>query len=138
MKTKPIAVGALVGIVLSCGPAAVANTHTATKPTPTTKAATATKPKAPLGDLSKFRKITVDTLALAKAGDLKKAEKRITDMETKWDAYENALKSKDSARWTQLDGALDKVLKALRASKPDAATSTKLLEDMLALIDFYA
>jgi hypothetical protein len=52
-----------------------------------TKAAAAAK-SAPLGDLSKFQAIVSDTLKYAKAGDLKKAEKRITDMETKWDAYE--------------------------------------------------
>ena len=32
-------------------------------------------------------------------------------METKWDVYANKLKNKDKVRWTQLDLALDRVLK---------------------------
>jgi hypothetical protein len=101
-------------------------------------AATATKAKSPLGDISKFRTITADTLAFVKAGDMKKAEKRITDMETKWDAYENPLKAKNKADWTLLDGALDKVLKQLRASKPNPATSATALQDLLTLIDSFS
>jgi hypothetical protein len=108
---------------------------TALAATATTKPATASAKKQPLGDISKFRTITADTLAYAQKGDLKKAEKRITDMETKWDAYEIPLKKKDSAQWTKLDLALDRVLKQLRASKPNAATSVPAIQDMLKLID---
>lgn len=111
----------------------------ATKATKTTKpVAAATKVKSPLGDISKFRTITADTLAFAKAGDLKKAETRITDMEKKWDAYANALQKKDKARWTQLDVALDRVLKELRAPKPNATTATPTVQDMLTLIDSFS
>jgi hypothetical protein len=118
---------ALVGVLVAPGVAASAS--------PLRGAASTAKTKRPLGDLSKFQKITTDTLAFVKSGDMKKAEKRITDMETKWDAYENALKARDKTRWTQLDTALDKVLKALRASKPDPAASTTALQDMLTLIN---
>ena len=106
--------------------------------TKSTKPAAATaKVKAPLGDISKFRTITADTLAFAKAGDLKKAEKRITDMEAKWDVYANKLKNKDKARWTQLDLALDRVLKELRAAKPSATTAVPAVQDMLTMIDSF-
>jgi hypothetical protein len=98
------------------------------------KTAAAAK-KAPLGDLSKFQSIVSDTLKFAKAGDLKKAEKRITDMETKWDAYENSLKKKDKVRWNTMDLALDRVLKELRASKPNAASSTAAVQDLLTMIE---
>lgn len=108
---------------------------TALAATATTKPATAAVKKQPLGDISKFRTITADTLAYAQKGDLKKAEKRVTDMETKWDAYANALQKKDKAQWTKLDLALDRVLKELRASKPNAATSVPAIQDMLKLID---
>ncbi len=112
----------------------------ATKPaTKATKSVAASKKvKAPLGDISKFRTITADTLAFAKAGDLKKAETRITDMETKWDAYANSLQKKDKASWTKLDLALDRVLKELRASKPNATTAAPAIQDMLALIDSFS
>ena len=107
--------------------------------TNTTKPAASTaKVKAPLGDISKFRTITADTLAFAKAGNLKKAEKRITDMETKWDVYANKLQRKDKTRWTQLDLALDRVLKELRASKPNATTAVPAIQDMLTMIDSFS
>ena len=102
---------------------------------PKTAISAAAASKKPLGDISKFRTITVDTLAYAKAGDVKKAEKRITDMEKKWDAYANALQKRDKASWTKLDLALDKVLKSLRASKPDAKVSATATQEMLTLID---
>jgi hypothetical protein len=122
-------------IVLSPLTFATTGAFAATKPKP---AVTATKAKPPLGDISKFHTITVDTLAFAKAGDMKKAEKRITDMETKWDAYANPLQAKNKAAWTKLDLALDRVLKELRASKPNPATSTTALQDMLTMIDSYS
>ena len=91
--------------------------------------------KAPLGDLSKFRVITVDTLKIAKTGDLKAAEKRITDMETAWDVSTNELQALDKINWRKLDLALDHVLFELRADKPTAALCAKTLKDMLKVID---
>ena len=129
MKRTALAILAIVGLGL---PTFTASTSLAA--TAKTKPAAAAK-KQPLGDISKFRTITADTLGYAQTGDLKKAEKRVTDMETKWDAYEIALKKKDSAKWTELDLALDRVLKQLRASKPNAATSVPAIQDMLKLID---
>ena len=130
MKRKLAAFIIIISPLTFAGPAA----FSATSPK---KPARATKAKPPLGDISKFRTITADTLAFAKAGDLKKAEKRITDMETKWDAYANPLQAKNKADWTKLDLALDRVLKELRASKPNAATSTSALQDMLTMIDSF-
>jgi hypothetical protein len=121
----------LVAVALLLSPLTVAPTAVFAADTKTAPAAK----KAPLGDLSKFQAIVSDTLKYAKAGDIKKAEKRITDMETKWDAYENALKKKDKARWTTMDLALDRVLKELRASKPNAATSTTAVQDLLTMIE---
>ena len=127
---------ALILLVVSSLTIAQGSALAATK---STKPAAATaKVKAPLGDISKFRTITADTLAFAKAGDLKKAEKRITDMETKWDVYANKLKNKDKVRWTQLDLALDRVLKELRASKPNPATAVPAIQDMLTMIDSFS
>ena len=132
MKKQLSALLLVVSSLTTVQGSAIAATKT-TKP-----AAAAAKVKAPLGDLSKFRTIAADTLAFAKAGDLKKAEKRITDMETKWDVYANKLQKKDKARWTQLDLALDRVLKELRASKPNAATAVPAIQDMLAMIDSFS
>ena len=130
MKRIALAVVAIASLGLP-----MLTASTALAATATTKPATAAVKKQPLGDISKFRTITADTLAYAQKGDLKKAEKRVTDMETKWDAYANALQKKDKAQWTKLDLALDRVLKELRASKPNAATSVPTIQDMLKLID---
>jgi hypothetical protein len=127
----------LIAITLLLSPLTFAGTGAFAATAPK-KAAAPAKAKPPLGDISKFRTITADTLAFAKAGDLKKAEKRITDMETKWDAYENPLKAKNKADWTLLDTALDRVLKELRAKKPNAATSVTALQDMLTMIDSFS
>ncbi len=127
----------LVALIIALSPLTIATTGAFAATTPK-KAAVATKAKPPLGDISKFRKITADTLAFAKAGDMKKAEKRITDMETKWDAYANPLQAKNKAAWTKLDLALDRALKELRASKPNAATSGAALQDMLTMIDSFS
>ena len=111
----------ITALVILLGPITFASTgvlasNAAKKPA---AVVAATKAKPPLGNISKFRTIVADTLVFTKAGDLKKAEKRITDMETKWDAYANPLQAKNKADWTILDGELDTVLKVLRAPKPD-------------------
>ncbi|WP_239375295.1 hypothetical protein [Frankia sp. Cj5] len=79
-----------------------------------------TAQSSPLGDLSKFRKITQDTLDLLNAGNQSGATARITDLETEWDKGEARLKPKDKATWTKIDGKIDTVLRALRATSPNA------------------
>ncbi len=128
MKRTALFLAALTSVTAPALAASNAYAATATTVATTIK-------KQPLGDLSKFTTITNETLAFAKKGDLKGAENRITEMETKWDAYENALKKRDKAQWTKLDLALDRVLKELRASKPNQATSVAALQDMLNLIN---
>ncbi|WP_322780405.1 hypothetical protein [Frankia sp. Cas4] len=73
----------------------------------------------PLGDLSKFRKITQDTLDLLNSGNQSGATARIADLETEWDKGEARLKPKDKATWTKIDGKIDTVLRALRATSPN-------------------
>jgi hypothetical protein len=109
--------------------------HASRPATPVPYGVIQARAKAPLGDLSKFRIITVDTLQIAKSGDLKAAEKRITDMETAWDTSANKLQALDKVNWRKLDLALDHVLFELRADKPSTALCTKTLEDMLKVID---
>jgi hypothetical protein len=45
------------------------------------------------------------------------------------------LKKKDKVRWNTMDLALDRVLKELRASKPNAASSTTAVQDLLTMIE---
>lgn len=85
-----------------------------------------------LGDLAAFETIAKDTLVLVDKGDLKGAEKRITDFETAWDQAQPTLRPKDKGEWGVIDDAADAAIGSLRASSPDATDAQKTVS---ALID---
>ncbi len=89
----------------------------------------------PLGDLSSFRTIVQDTLHLVQAGNLSDAKTRIADLEYEWDNAEARLKPMNPAKWTEMDGAIDKVLRQLRAVHQDAAGCISALGQLLTVID---
>src|ERR1700730_15610546 len=89
----------------------------------------------PLGDLSSFRAIAVDTLAIINTGNLRRAKARIKDLETNWDSAEAKLRPRNPERWRTIDMAIDAALMQLRADKPQASASKDALEGLLASID---
>ncbi len=95
------------------------------------EAATASK----LGDLTPFRGIVVDTTALVTKGNLAAAKTRIKDLETTWDEAEAGLKPRAAADWHTVDTAIDRALKALRATPANVATCKQTLAELLALLD---
>lgn len=91
-------------------------------------------PVSPLGDLSTFRTITQDTLALLNKGDQSGATNRIADLEYEWDNAQSRLKSRDKAAWTNVDGKIDTVLRELRAVTPNPTSEKGALEALLAVL----
>jgi uncharacterized membrane-anchored protein len=85
----------------------------------------------PAADVTNFRTITQDTLAKVQAGDQASATARIKDLETAWDDGQATLQPLNDTGWTVLDGQIDSVLKALRASNPNPATETQTLTALL-------
>jgi uncharacterized membrane protein YkoI len=98
-------------------------------------AAEAAKQNEPLGDLSSFRSIATDTLAIVNTGNLARAKARIKDLETNWDGAEAKLRPRNPERWRTIDMAIDAALMQLRADKPQASASKDALEGLLASID---
>lgn len=88
----------------------------------------------PASDLSDFKTIASDALDLVNAGKLADAKTRIADLEHDWDAAQARLKPMDQAKWTEMDGAVDKVLRQLRAVNPDASGCRSSLEALLGVI----
>ena len=102
-----------------------------TAPAVSTGSNTATAPKYPLGDVSSFKKITQDTLDLVNKGDMSGAKTRVADLEYEWDNAQARLKPMNLAKWTEVDGAIDKVLRELRSVNPNTQSSKSALEALL-------
>jgi uncharacterized membrane-anchored protein len=85
----------------------------------------------PPAEVAKFRTVTQDTLAQVRAGDQTGATARVKDLETAWDDDQATLQPLDDTAWTVLDGQIDSVLTAVRASNPDPATETQTLTALM-------
>jgi uncharacterized membrane protein YkoI len=97
--------------------------------------ALAQAPAKPVGDLSSFRTIAADTLAIVNSGNFARAKARIKDLETSWDRAEAILRPRNPARWLVIDKAIDAALVQLRADRPQASASKEALQDLLASFD---
>jgi uncharacterized membrane-anchored protein len=95
------------------------------------EAQTAAKANFPAPDITEFRTITSDTLALVQAGDTGGATARATELETAWDTKADALTAADCQAWTFIDQQIDPVLSTVRSSTPDPTAEKKALEELL-------
>jgi len=86
-------------------------------------------------DLSSFRSIAEDTLAIVNMGNLKRAKSRIKDLETDWDRAEPKLRPRSPEQWRKIDKAIDAALQQLRADSPQAAAAKEALQSLLAELD---
>lgn len=88
-----------------------------------------------LGDVSTFRKITEDTRGLVAAGNMPGAVTRVADLEHEWDVSQAKLKPMNSTKWTEVDNAIDKVLRELRAVNPNPETAKSALDALLSVLN---
>ncbi|MDQ6757316.1 MAG: hypothetical protein M3004_10310 [Bacteroidota bacterium] len=88
----------------------------------------------PLGDMSTFIKITEDTRALVIANNLAGAKTRVADLEYEWDNAQSRLKQMNGAKWTEVDNAIDKVLRQVRSVNPNQQECKSALDDLLAVL----
>jgi hypothetical protein len=95
------------------------------------EAKTAAQKNFPASNISEFRTIASDTLALVRNGDQAGAAKRATDLETAWDDNQAALNAADCHAWAFIDKQIDPVLSAVRTSNPHPATEQKALQNLL-------
>ena len=86
-------------------------------------------------DISPFRRIAEDTLAIVDAGSLKRAKARIKDLETDWDRAEAKLRPRSPEQWRTIDKAIDAALLQLRADSPQAPTAKEALQNLLVELD---
>jgi hypothetical protein len=88
----------------------------------------------PLGDLSVFIKITEDTRQLVIANNLNGAKSRVADLEYEWDNAQSKLKPMNTAKWTEVDDSIDKVLRQLRTVNPNQQDCKSSLDALLAVL----
>lgn len=92
-------------------------------------------PVTPLGNLSEFKKITQDTKDLVLANNIEGAKNRVSDLEHEWDIAQAKLKPMDGKKWAEIDDAIDKVLRQLRAVNPVQKDCQSSLDALLKVLD---
>ena len=88
-----------------------------------------------LGNLAPFRAIVVDVVTLVNKGDMGAAKKRVTDLESAWDAAEAGIKPRAASDWHLVDKALNHAYDAVRQDKPSPEACKQALADVLATMD---
>ena len=74
-------------------------------------------------------------LRLVRANDLSGAKSRAGDLESAWDNAQARLKAMNSEKWTEMDTAIDDVLKKARSNQPNGAAISASLESLITEIN---
>ena len=69
------------------------------------------------------------------SNNIEGAKTRIADLEHEWDIAQAKLKAMDSKKWTEIDDAIDKVLRQLRAVNPVQKDCQSSLDALLKVLD---
>lgn len=88
----------------------------------------------PLGDLLIFTTIAADTRQMVTANKMDAAKTRVADLEHEWDQAQGRLKPMNGAKWTEVDDAIDKVLRQLRGVNPTQQGSAAALDALLQVL----
>ena len=86
-------------------------------------------------DLSPFRTIAEDTLAIVSTGNLRRAKSRASDLEKSWDRAEATLRPRNPEQWRAIDRAIDLALLQLRADNPQVANAREAWQALLGELD---
>ncbi|MDF2046070.1 hypothetical protein [Microbacterium sp. Kw_RZR3] len=128
-------VGVVAVAVLSWAHAQPHTTAAASEEGPSTHATLAPGQSAtasfPASTVAGYRNIVQETLSMVRSNDQAGAKTRITDLETAWDQDQPTLEPRDAAAWAVIDGRIDAVLKAVRASAPDPTAETDALQTLM-------
>lgn len=87
-----------------------------------------------LGDLSKFETIEKDMLNDFNKNDMKDANLQANSLETNWDQAQSDLRSKNVAKWNEIDKTMDDVLSSVRNKNPDKTTVQKAINNSLSVM----
>lgn len=130
---------AVLGVVLAgLHPAVVASAGTSAGAGAAAPAGSpAVHPTTGLGDLSRFSTIVTSVRAKVAQNDLLGAKTNVKDLEVAWDSAEAGLKPRDPKSWSQVDGQIDPVLSALRASNPSQADSAAALNTLAGTLNTF-
>lgn len=87
----------------------------------------------PKYDLSQFKSIAEETLKLVSEKSYPAAEKKIVELEDKWDEGTKPLKAADRKVWTVIDKQMDAAIEAVKACKDDtgAVKATKEINNFI-------
>ena len=98
------------------------------------KTTTPVAPTTSLGDLTVFSTIAADIRQMVTANKLDAAKTRVADLEYEWDHAQGKLKPMNGAKWTEVDDAIDKVLRQLRAVNPNQQGCEAAIDALLGVL----